>query len=162
MARSMSFQIFKAMLADAIQNLAVAVVTTGDLEAAGGFRREVGPFVRDNVAASLTDSRAAVGATAAPQVDIAMPRAGSIVGITASFTVAPAGSTATIKVFKNGSAVASCELSVTAGATLGRAVTFAKDLHTFAAGDRLGIAITTDGSWTATTSDLAAAIEVEC
>lgn len=137
---------------------------TGDIVATGGFRRYVGPFVRDNVAANLTDSRAAVGATAAPQLDIAMTRAGSVVGISASFTVAPAGSTLTVSVFKNGALIdAAGILSVPAGATLGHATTFAKDTTglTFVAGDRIGIAITTDGSWTAITSDLAAAVEVE-
>jgi len=139
------------------------VTVTGDISAAGGFRRCVGPFVRDNVAASLTASRAAVGATAAPQVDIAVPRAGSVVGISLSSTVAPAGSTAVVQVFLNGSLLnAGCVLNVTVGAALGRAITFAKDLYAFAAGDRLGIAITTDGSWTATTADFSVDIEIEC
>lgn len=136
---------------------------TGDLAAAGGFRRNIGPFVRDNVAASLTASRAAVGATAAPQVDIAVPRAGSVMGISLSSTVAPAGSTASVQVYLNGALLnAGCALNVTVGAALGRAIAFAKDLYPVAAGDRLGIAITTDGSWTATTADVAVDIEVEC
>lgn len=137
---------------------------TGDLSAAGGFRKNLGPFVRDNVAASLTDSRLGVGATGAPQLDLVVTRAGSLVGIAASFTVAPAGSTMTISIFKNGALMhATAVLSVTAGATLGRATTFTKDTANLsvAAGDRIGVAITTDGSWTATTSDLAVLVEIE-
>lgn len=126
-------------------------------------RQLVGPFVRDNIAASLTDSRAAVGATAAPELDIVMTRAGYVVGVSASFTVAPAGSTATVEVFKNGALIhSSGELSVTAGSSLARFATFTDGNANlaFAAGDKLGIAITTDSSWTATTSDMAAMIEV--
>jgi hypothetical protein len=135
---------------------------SGDLDAAGGFRKNFGPFVRDNVAAGLTDSVCAVGATAAPQVDLVCHRAGSLVGISASFTVAPAGANLTVKVFKNGALLnAAAILTVVPGAPLGYAVTFAKDLYTLAAGDRVGIAITTPGGWTATTSDIAVLAEVE-
>lgn len=137
---------------------------SGDIDAAGGFRKTYGTFVRDNVAASLTDSRLAIGATAAPQQDLVVSRAGSLVAITASFTVAPAGSTMTISVFKNGALMhATAVLSVTVGATLGRYVVFSKDTTNLsvAAGDRIGVAITTDGSWSATTSDLAVTLEVE-
>jgi hypothetical protein len=142
-----------------------AVTVTGDLDAGGGFRQFVGPFVRDNVAANLTDSRAGLGATAAVQLDLAMPRAGSLVGITAAFTVAPAGASLVVSVFKNGALMdAAAILTVPAGATLGHAATFAKGTSglTFAAGDRIGIALTTDGSWTATTSDASVLAWVEC
>jgi hypothetical protein len=147
-----------------------AIVVSGTLAIAQTSARQlVGPFVRDNVAANLTDSRAAVGATGAPQVDLAMARAGYLTAIAAAFTVAPAGSTATITVFRatgSGAAAAldaTAVLSITVGATLGRVATFTAGTAAlaFAAGDRLGVAITTDGSWTATTSDVSVVLEVE-
>lgn len=139
------------------------LIGKGALASAGGMRRFCGPFVRDNLAASLTDSRLGIGATGAPQLDIVMPRAGSVLAITCSLTVAPAGSNPVVRVFKNGALLnAACILTITAGADLDQFTTFAQDLYTFAAGDRIGVAVTTDGSWTATTSDIAVELEVEC
>lgn len=141
--------------------IATAITTTADLSAAGGFRSLLS-FVRDNLAASLTDSRLAIGATGNPQLDVVMPRAGSVMGLSCALTVAPAGSNPVLEVYKNGALLdAACILTITAGADLDQYTTFAKDTYTFVAGDRIGLAVTTDGSWTATTSDLSAAIEVE-
>lgn len=135
-----------------------ALVTKGQ---AKGWRSYVGPWVQDNIAASQTDIALKRAAAANTGTEFVPDRPGSIVGIGASFTVAPAGSTLTLKVTKNGSVIANCALSVTAGATLGRSTTFASGLYTFAAGDRISMAINTDGSWTAITSDLVADIEIE-
>lgn len=139
------------------------IATTGDLAAAGGFRSLVGPFILANVPASQTDTRLGVGATGVPQQDIVMPRAGSVMGITASFTEDPAGSDLILEVYKNGALLnAACILTVESdGTDLDQYAVFAKDTYTFAAGDRIGLALTTDGSWTATTSDLCAMVEVE-
>ncbi len=137
---------------------------TGDIDAGGGFRKTFGPYLQDNVSASQTGVRLALGATGNPQQDLVASRAGSLVAITASFTVAPAGSTLTLQVYKNGALMhASAALSVPAGATLGHYAVFAKDTADLlvAAGDRIGVAITTDGSWTATTSDVAVMVEIE-
>lgn len=145
---------------DSDQNIS----TTGDLSAAGGFRSLVGPFILANVPASQTDTRLGVGASGAPQQDIVVPRAGSVMGITASFTVDPAGSDLVLEVYKNGSLLdAACILTCESdGTDLDHYVTFVKDTYTFAAGDRIGLALTTDGSWSATTSDLCATVEIEC
>jgi len=140
------------------------VTTTGDLDAAGGFRKTYGPFLQDNVAASQAAVRLALGATGNPQVDLVASRAGSLVAITASFTVAPAGSALIVSVFKNGSLLhATAILTVAPGAPLGYVQLFAKDNVNllFVAGDRVGVAVTTDGSWTATTSDIAIGVELE-
>lgn len=137
---------------------------SGDLDAAGGFIKTYGTFMRDNVAAGVTDSRLGLGATGNPQQDLVVSRAGSLRAITASLTVAPAGAALTVSVFKNGALMhATAILSVPAGATLGHVATFAKDTAnlTVAAGDRIGVAITTPGGWTSTTSDLAVTVEVE-
>ncbi len=124
-------------------------------------RMMLGPWIQANVAANQAAVALGVGATAAPQVDLIPTRPGSVVGIGASFSVAPAGTDLTLTLLKNGVAVAACLLTVAAGATLGRSVVFAADLHRFVAGDRLGIAVTTGAGWTATTSDVAVTIEIE-
>lgn len=135
----------------------------GDLSAPGGFRKDIGPWVQTNVGASQTDARLGIGASGTVHLDLVMPRAGSVMGIMASLTVAPAGSNPIVKVFKNGSALdAACILTVAAGSDLDQVALFAKDLYAFAAGDRIGLAITTDGSWSATSSDITVTLEVEC
>lgn len=143
---------------------AADITATGDLAAAGGYRSLVGPFILANVPASQTDTRLGVGASGAPQQDIVMPRAGSVMGITASFTVDPAGSDLVLEVYKNGALLnAACILTVAAAGTdLDQYAVFAKDTYTFAAGDRIGLALTTDVSWTAITSGLCAMVEIEC
>lgn len=169
MSAALNWDEFKRMLVEGVSAVGTlftgAITTTGDIDAGGGFRTLVGPFVQTDLAASQTDARLALGDEAAPNLDVIMPRAGSLVGICAGFTVAPAGSTMTVSVFKNGALMhATAVLSVTAGATLGRVALFSKDTAnlSFAAADRIGVAITTDGSWTAITSDITVFLWVEC
>lgn len=120
-----------------------------------------GPWVQDNVAASQSAVALKVAAAANTGTEEAATRAGFISGISATFTVAPAGSTLVLTVTKNGSAISGCVLSVTAGATLGRATTFSPGIYGVAAGDRIGVTVTTDGSWTAITSDMVVNVEIE-
>lgn len=143
---------------------ATTVTASGDIDAAGGFHISMGPFVQDNVAANQSAVVVKLGATGATVVDGVAPRAGSLVGIVASFTVAPAGTDLVVSVLKNGTLIHSTGiLTVTAGATLGRAVTFTKDNANLllAAGDRIGVTVTTGAGWTATTSDMAVFVIVE-
>lgn len=132
--------------------------------AQANMRQLVGPWAQTNMAASQTDVQIGLGATGASQVDMGMLRDGFLTGIVATFTVAPAGSTMIVKVFKNGSALdATAILSVTTGSSLVRRATFTAGLAAlgFVAGDKLGIAVNTDGSWTATTSDIAVMLELQ-
>lgn len=128
---------------------------------AKAWRTILGPWVQDNITASQSGVALKVAAAANTGVGMAQVRAGSVVGIAASFTVAPAGSALTLTVTKGGTPISGCTLTVAPGATLGRSTTFATGAYTFAAGDVLGVAITTDGSWTATTSDAVITVEVE-
>lgn len=119
-------------------------------------------WYQDNVAASQTDVELtrATGRWRAVQ-------AGSVTGVVATMTEARTAGTLTVTVFKN------TGLAGAAGSTIGltavidgtntsrKATTQAKDTDAFAAGDELYIVVTTDGSWTPTTSDLRAALEVE-
>lgn len=127
----------------------------------GRKRTLAGPWVQDNVAASQSAVVLKVAAAANTGTEVAAPRAGFVAGISATFTVAPAGSTLVLTVTKNGSAISGCVISVTAGATLGRATAFAQGIYGFAAGDRIGVTVTTDGSWTAITSDMVVNVDLE-
>ena len=119
-------------------------------------------FTQDNVAASQTNVELAraIGRWRAVQ-------AGSVTGVVATMSEARTAGTLTVTVFKNtglaGAAGSSIGLTAVIDGTntSRKATTQAKDLDTFAAGDELWIVVTTDGSWTPTTSDLSAALEVE-
>jgi hypothetical protein len=127
-------------------------------------RMMIGPFVQTNSAASQSGVQISLGNTGASQLNAIMSRAGYVVAITVSFTVAPAGSDPVFTVLKNGSALdATAILTATAGSSLRRYVTFTPGLSAlaFAAGDALGVSITTDGSFTATTTDVCVFIEVQ-
>ena len=124
-------------------------------------RTFAGPWVQDNVAANQAAVALKRAAAANTGTEFVPTRAGSIIGIGASFTVAPAGSTLVLTVTKNGSAISGCVLNVTAGATLGRSTTFAPGSYVFAAGDGISVTVTTDGSWTATTSDMVVDLEMD-
>lgn len=132
--------------------------------AATAARQLIGPWAQTNIAASQASVQIGVGANGASQLDVAMARDGFLTAITATFTVAPAGSSLIVKVFKNGALLdATAILTVTTGSTLARTVTFVAGTAAlgFVAGDKLGVAILTDGSWTATTSDVAVMLEVQ-
>lgn len=124
-------------------------------------RSYAGPWVQDNVSASQAAVALKRAAAANAGTELVPVRTGSITGIGASFTVAPAGSTLVLTVTKNGSPISGCVLNVTVGATLGRSTTFAPGSYPVAAGDRLGVTVTTDGSWSATTSDMVIDLELD-
>lgn len=128
----------------------------GDI--AGGHRQNIGGWVRDNIAASLTNSQLGRFVTANPQLQWRAPRAGSVMSVGSVFTVATAGASITISVFKNGSLLASHAIGT--GVTSNMQA-YAKDAQVFAAGDLIDIRITTPAGWTAVTSDLVVDVEVE-
>lgn len=120
-------------------------------------RQPYGPFVRTDLAASLSDSRLGIGATAAPNVDAAVGTTSSLTRIVATLTVAPAGGNLVLKVFKNGTLLnAAAILTIVPGAGLVYSVTFARGTYPLLATDKVGIAVDTAAGWTATTSDLTA------
>ena len=138
---------------------------TGDISAAGGFRQNVGFWFQENVAANQASVLLNRSAGTAAKRWVA-PRAGSLMGISGSLSVAAAGSPLICKVFKNGSLIDAAALITFASATSDTTarITFSKDTAglTFAAGDYLEVVVISDGSWTATTADLGVDLEVEC
>lgn len=124
-------------------------------------RSLLGPWVQDNVAASQAGVALKRAAAANTGTEGVSPRPGSVTGIAAAFTVAPAGTDLVLQVTKNGTPVSGCILTVAAGATLGRSAVFKASLYNFIAGDRLGVIVTTGAGWTATTSDVVVDVEIE-
>lgn len=124
----------------------------------GGHRQTITGWVRDNVAASLTNSALSRFATAAVQLQWTAPRAGSVLSVGSVWTVATAGAAPTISVFKNGSLLVAHNPGL---GLLANVQTYAKDAQVFAANDELDIRITTTAGWTAVTSDLVVDLEVE-
>lgn len=145
--------------------VAGTITTAGDVSAAGGFRHVPGVFRRDNVAATLTDSQLALAVHGASLNGYVATRAGSITGLSIHSTVAAAGGAGdklVATVFKNGVAIAAAKVELDADTSeVADAATFAKDTHTFAAEDVLDIRITTPGTWSAVTADIAVFLEVE-
>lgn len=119
------------------------VSTTGDLEAAGGFRSQIQGFTATLAAAGTNTAFARFGVAARSWI---AQRAGSIVGISAKLSAAitGAGTTASVRVAINGTPVAATALLFTqAGAETEMYLTFAKGTHAIAAGDEVSVVVTT-------------------
>lgn len=117
-------------------------------------------FMQDNLAASQTDVQlliAEVASAASNAIDeYVMPFAGEIIGI--SWTLSAAGSAGTLAIGPTmaGTEKTALTQSITT-AQRGSAVV-ARNSISFAAGERIGAEITTDGSWNGTSSDLAVTV----
>lgn len=140
------------------------VASAADLDAAGGYRMVVDGWYQDDVGTS--QSAVALGRVgdavwAAFDGKWIAPRAGSITAVCVKSNDARTAGTLTIEVTKNGTGVGLTAVLDGTNATF-KATTQAKDTDAFAAGDELGVTITTDGDWAPTTADIRVSIEVEC
>lgn len=119
-------------------------------------------FVQDNVAASQTDVQLniqEVASAAALLIEgLTMPWAGSVVGISVDLSAAASAGQLTVGVTIGGTEAAATTQTITT-ATAARAV-FQADAVRFVAGDKLGVEITTNAGWNATTADLAVVVWV--
>jgi hypothetical protein len=135
--------------------------TASDLDAAGGYRQTLGLFSQADVTASQSAVALAIHAGDAALTEIPVPRAGSVTGISARTEGARTGGTCTVDVTKNGTATG-LQAVIDATNTQQHQATQAKDTDTFAAGDRIGVDITTDASWAAgSTPSIIVTVEVE-
>lgn len=123
-------------------------------------RSILGPWVLNDLPASQTNATMGFGANGAAVLAARVTRAGSVVGIGVNMSAAAAGSAITFDVQKNGSDLISGALSISAGSASGSA-TFGYGSYTFAAGDIVRVVFNTDGSWTGTTVDASAILEIE-
>jgi hypothetical protein len=119
-------------------------------------------FVQDNVAASQTDVQLniqEVASAAALLVDgLSMPWAGSIVGISVDLSSAASAGQLTVGATLDGVEQAASTQTITT-ASAATAVIPQESIR-FAAGAKLGVEITTNAGWNATTADLAVVVYV--
>jgi hypothetical protein len=117
-------------------------------------------FMQEAVAASQSNVQltvAQVDSAANNAVDgITMPWAGCIVGVSYSLSAAASAGTLTIGPTVDGTEETDPTLSVTTGTS--GSDTAKRGVATFDAGAQIGAEITTDGSWNATTADLAVTV----
>jgi hypothetical protein len=111
-------------------------------------------FGQANVAASQTDVQLKDATNGVEGVTMAFP--GIIVGLTVDLSAASTGGQLTVGVTINGTEVAATTQTITT-ATAVRAI-FDRDAVKFAAGDKLGVEITTNAGWTPETAELAATV----
>lgn len=115
-------------------------------------------FFQDNVAASQSAVALVVGHSATV-TEFEMPWAGSIVGIQIVSNEARTADTLTVDATINGT-VSGLQAVLDGTNTTHHSSTQAKDTDAFNAGDRVGCKITTGGSWTPTTADIAVTVYV--
>ena len=126
-----------------------------------GARMAIPGFVRSNLAASLTDDQLERydGTASGHQESIVVPYAGSAVAISVASNEARSAGTATFEVFIND--VASGLTAVLDATDTQYAFgTQAVGTDALAAGDRVDVHVTTDGTWAPTTADVEATIFV--
>lgn len=100
------------------------------------------------------------GVTALATCGYVAPRAGSLTALSAHLSGNAAGSALIVSVHKNGTLLhASAIATIASGEAKGRA-TFATGTYTFVAGDVLDVRVRTSSGWTASTVDLAVALEI--
>lgn len=120
-------------------------------------RTILGAWHGDNLPASTINLLALILGNA-QHVRIPVARACKLTAIMAMLSVAAAGSALLVRVSKNGDTPdTTLTLSIGIGASSG---SITGNGLTFAAGDTIRIEAVTDGSWTATTSDISAFVEL--
>lgn len=146
---------------DSQTNATTLIYAGGDLNptSVGGMRVLLGSWCETNIATSLTTATAQTLGEVAGMTEICMPRAGSIIGISACLSANLTAGTLRVCASKNGTTVFSAVNSATGVRVIHG--TQAKDTDTFAAGDRIGCKIVTTATFAPTTLEGVFAIEVE-
>ena len=125
----------------------------------GGMKLALGPWTRINIATSVPATTLISLCAIAGSTSIAMPYAGSIIGVSGVLNTHITAGTLRVCVAKNGSTVFSAvNAATTVVAVHG---TQNKDVDTFAAGDRLGIRLITSADLAPTTAEGVFALFVE-
>lgn len=116
----------------------------------------------DNAAvASSTPVAAQFCGTATITTGFAAFKPGSVTGLSVNLTVAAAGSSIIVGVYKNGTIInAAAIVTIIATGTQGY-ITFPSGTYNFAPGDVIDVRIRTSSAWSATTSDAAISVQVE-
>lgn len=133
-------------------------VLAGDIEAAGGYQTLLGPFYESPCSANQT--AIAISIPSITPTFLIMPKAGSIIGISAYVNDPRTAGTCTLEVLKNGVGIGlTCQIN---GTDTEKAVaTQAKDADAFVAKDAIGVAVTTSADWAPATCELVCTVLVE-
>lgn len=114
-------------------------------------------FYRENIAASQSNLPVRLGENGTYLIP--MPRAGSITGWAAMSNLTITGGNATFSITKNGVAISGPALTINSGSNIAQE-TFNLNTHQFAAGDYLGITLSSDSSWAPATADVTVCLEI--
>ena len=135
------------------------ISTTGDLNAAGGGTTELTYWYQDNVTASQTDVVINMDGNTG-RAEVPTVRAGSVIGVAVYSNAARTAGTLTVDVTVDGTKTGlTAVLDGTNPQT--KTTTQAKDTDVFTAGQRIGVKITTDGTWAPITADTTVVVLVE-
>jgi len=132
-----------------------------DIHAAGGYKNSFN-FGKENVAASQTAVAIYVSSFSETNTEIVMPYAGSVIAISVASNDARTAGTLTVDATINGTATglqAVLDVTNTTYHYASQAPETAGD--TIAAGDRLGVKITTSADWLPTTADIVVTVVIE-
>lgn len=115
-------------------------------------------FGQVDVAASQTDAQLTLWDAS---VDgIVMPKAGYVIGLGGTLSAAASAGSMTVGVTIDGTEDTDTTQTITTAAEFYDTFKTGDEAVRFAAGEQIGVEITTDGSWNATTSELAAQVYV--
>jgi len=109
-------------------------------------------FVQDAVAASQTNVQLTAQDAGVAVDGFSMPFAGEVIGMAVDLSAAASAGSLTAGVSVGGTEVAATTQTLTTAAA--KTAKFQRGKVPFAAGDKLGVEITTDGTWDGTTADL--------
>lgn len=146
------------LIEEQTQELAKKVNTdvTGRIQATAGHKILLGEFTAVNLAASATTTLQLGSSTVA--ADFPALRSGNVTGLIFSASEAAAGSVLQVDLLIDGTSVTNRKLAV------GESILteeFNRDVGDFGRQSTIGVSVTTDASWTATTMDVKAWLEVE-
>jgi len=114
-----------------------------------------GPYIDQNISASQTNAQLVLGA-AADHDGVLMPLAGYVVGIAIQLNAAATAGSLTVGVSVDGTEDADTTQTITTGQEAYALFPIASGVAPrFAAGQQIGVEVTTSADWDGTTADLA-------
>lgn len=131
----------------------------GGLRFHDGHRQTIDGWYQDNVAASQTAVVLSRGPGASSYW--MAPRGGSVTGLIVRSSDARVAGTLTVEVYIGGVATGIQATLDASNTTVSAPFLQSKDLDAFSAGAIVDLRVTTDGSWSPTTADIQATLEVE-
>ena len=141
----------------------VVMTADGDLQSqnVGGMKVALGPWVATNLATAQT-LLAVNAAGVATSPEIGVPYAGSVLAIAVCFQTRMTAGAFDAWATKNGTTIATLKVSAT---TIAGALVFKtsqnKDVTTLAAGDRIGVKVTTSAAYAPNTADPSVVVVVD-